>query len=327
MHKAPYIRPEIISYAHHAFPLGIIKTVPESIDWILSNYIYIYYKEAEDYPIFNFVVTYRDNPFIDIRNIYKDEFICLCNQFGGLSEWILSELNKNYVVEIMVDYFYLSTSSFYQQEHSMHEILITGYSDKNEFYLWDYSGIYKEFCCKNDEVVPFDAETFYGDSVIARVYKSSQGNFVFNENVVWQQIEDYYMSKNIYANIAIWGNYDGLKKCTFGFSCLAELIESVKNSLGIIDYRFINVFYEHKRCMRMRLERLMQEKDWLLVEEWRDLENRWRKLLLYILKYNSYVESGRYTEDRHNEIISKLIVLQEDEKKELEKLLSVRLAR
>lgn len=35
--KVPYTKPDIISYAHHAFPLGIILTQDTAENWMLSN--------------------------------------------------------------------------------------------------------------------------------------------------------------------------------------------------------------------------------------------------------------------------------------------------
>ena len=100
--KVPYTKPDIISYAHHAFPLGIILTQDTAENWMLSNYITMYAKEGMN--AFNFLVNYESNPFLNIRNIYAYEMKYILHMIG-LKKWTIYELKHGVAVELFVDFY------------------------------------------------------------------------------------------------------------------------------------------------------------------------------------------------------------------------------
>lgn len=318
--KINYVKPEVISYAHHAYPLGLIRTNKESEEWFVSNYIHMYYS-LEGLP-FNFIVEYLNNPFIEIRHIYKKEFENLSSKLG-LFEWIKAEIDLGNAFEVIIDYYFLPPSQFYKKKHMMHEILIIGYDEQYCFY-WDYvNGEYSENACKWKDIVPYESQELYGKGIAAKIIKCKNSTFVFDLKSVLIDLKNYFNSYNIYPQIAIWGDYSWYKECVFGISCIVKLMEYLQyNEYKFIDYRNINVFYEHKKCMTLRVEFLSKYVEGLSVERWMEIEKRWKILLEKCLKYNVYLQRGKTCIKKYEDIINEIEQLYTMEKKEMHILIA-----
>lgn len=321
MHKVYYKRPEIISYSHHAFPLGMIMGGENAEEWFLSNYINLY--ECDGNNAYNFLVEYDSNPFLDMRNIYRQEFDWIVEKCGQ-TEWIISNIDRNCMVEIIIDYYYFSPSIYYLKKHFMHEILIVGYTDTGDFYFWDYvKNIYKEGICKFNDIKVFDSSVLYGDGVIAKILKRRENNFDFDSELVWNQIEEYFNSTSLYRKIAINGNNENYKNVNFGIQVLNSFAQKINNKeLSFLDYRYFNVFYEHEKCMRMRAVKFEVHKE--LMDLFKFLEGEWNQLLLIVVKYNVLEDAGRNTETVYKKINEKLERLCDLERTGIEKLLNSR---
>jgi len=304
VNKVKYLKPEVISYAHHAFPLGMIRQNSCSEMWFVSNYIYLYSRPGEN--MFNFLVEYVNNPFIDMRHIYKDEFDWIC-QKASLEEWIKKEVVQGCAFEIMVDYYYLPSSKFYHNEHKMHEILVIGF-DNDDCYYWDYvKGIYKESVCKWKEIVPHEDELLYGEGIKAKIIKPKNSTYIFRLESVVEQLKDYLESRNVYEKIALWGDHYRYRKCTYGMDCTKMLINYLNNNkYKRIDYRYINVFYEHKKCMRIRMEYISQKIVYMSKEKWIMLEREWESVLKLSLFYDIKLEKGECDRKTYAIIVEKI---------------------
>jgi hypothetical protein len=244
-------------------------------------------------------------------HVYRDEFDWICNN-AGLKGWIKNEIINGNAFELMVDYFYLPQSKYFKIEHKMHEILITGYDEERCFY-WDYiDGVYKESTCNWDEVVPHSDKMLYGEGIVAKIIRRKNSIFIFNEKKVLEQLIDYSQGVNVYDKIALWGDHNRYKNCVHGIFCLYELINYLKrNKYQLIDRRYINVFYEHKKCMKIRMEYMSKYICGIAVEEWMDLELKWRKVLDFSVRFSIQLLRGKRNEklyDRIIEVIEELTI-------------------
>lgn len=314
-----YKKPEVISYAHHAYPLGMIRSNKNSEEWFHSNFIHMYYTEGINQ--FNFLVEYVNNPFIDMRHVYREEFDWICNEIG-LKKWICSEIDRNNTFELMVDRFYLSTSEFYQKEHKMHEILVTGYNERYCFY-WDYvNGMYQENCGYWDEIVPHNSKLLYGEGIVAKITRTKKSSFKFDFRLIIEQLEDYYYSRELYSKLALRGDHIRYKDCMFGIECIKKYINYLEeNMYQRIDYRYLNVFYEHKKCMLLRIKYISNLGMNLDVTCWEELEIEWKKILNLALKYNLKLKSKNKNYGIYLDIIKRIEELYGIEKRALRGLI------
>ena len=291
--KTEYVKPDIISYSHHAFPLGVILTKNNAFNWMLSNYITLY--SGLEMNAFNFLVNYNSNPFLDMRNVYSAEIKAIIDSVS-LKNWVKFELDQGMPVELMVDYYYLPLTGAFCKTHFMHEILITGYTDDERVIYWDYTKrIYQENVCEWNDIRIFNSKTFYGDGVAGKVYYAKEANYDLDINLVKFQLDKYLLSENPYSDIAIWGDYQAYRNCFYGISCTQILAEEIKKS-DKIDIRYLNVFYEHKKLMWYRMKALKKENSlWcnVLQKAYENLQSRWKMLMYGAIKANFYDQEKR----------------------------------
>lgn len=284
-----YIIPEIITYVHHAYPLGIIQANENAWEWILNNYIYVYKKPNER--SFNFLVQYYNNPFLEIRNIHKYEY-CSIMKSGLLHEWIKMEVNNGGYVQIAVDYFYIKKAKTCGKEHIMHEMLIVDWIS-NKYLCWDYvDDLFVSFSCEKDEIVLYETDDYYGTDIVAKIYTPKAGTYHWEIANVLRDIKNYYSGKNPWNEIAIWGDYCEYRNYNYGMGIIKTLAHEI-SQMDFIDYRYISLFYEHKKLMYKRLFKI-QEQSRLFPEalfqsmltQWKELEITWSKLRYLALQHN-----------------------------------------
>ena len=298
MNRVNFCIPPIKCYAHHAFPLGVILTNGNAKDWFFCNYSYIYF--GGDMNQYNCLAQYSKMPFLYQRDIYKEEFDSGMTM-EDYHQWIKKQIEKGYAVLLFADRFYLPDSDNYQKEHYPHEILIVGYENELCIY-WDYAGqMLKECRCTWNNIMVSSDKYYKGKDRIAKLYAAEDGEFQYDEKFIWRQIKDYFNSYNPYDALAVWGKYHCYKDFIFGRDankCLANLWQETER----IDIRYADAFYEHKKCMRMRLEYAAKRKDGLGIitkadlEFWKQTEQRSNILLNMVLKYNIINWEGVHSE-------------------------------
>lgn len=255
--KLRYSTPPILSFLHHAYPLGIFWD--ESNDsvksWFCNNYNYVF-STTQGRFFFNFLVNYKDTPFLTIKNILEHELkkLLLITELPSL---IFENLSLGYYVEILTDQYYISNSKTYQKEHYVHELFINGIDKVKEVYnAWAYkNGVYQELEIPFKEVVPFYNSSYYdGSDIIIKLYHRKEGDFTFLKEVFLFQIYNYINSINPYKYIAPFGDYERYKTRVFGLYAIQSLFDKFEVTKGEgIDIRFLRVIYEHFTSMKMKI--------------------------------------------------------------------------
>lgn len=294
MKKLEFVKGPVVSYLHHAYPLGIIYQNPNAMGWISSSYIYMYcYK---DLSFFNMLVGYKDNPFLRTSSISVPEWkrITLCM---SLPDFIISLIDLDIYVEIIVDEYYLPIRPDYMKNHHMHQLLITGYDLENDnFTCWTFvNRIFQETTCKFAEVIPYQSDILYGDDTIMLLYTKRDRGFVFKSELIWEQLYDYVEGNNLYRKLAIWGDYDRYEDAVFGIECYEYVVKKLRKEsfLDYIDFRCLNVVYEHKKCMSLRfkyINSINKGDDFFLTKErlleFQSIEDMAEMIIKIALKYN-----------------------------------------
>lgn len=131
----------IISYVHHAYPLGIISAHENDYD----NYLLYTYSQLVWYDHFgnyngyelNFDVTFFK--FSEAFNReYLDNDILKALGISDFIEYIISCINNNRYIYLCVDYYYLPQTDSYLLNHNNHDLLIYGYN-KDSFLCAGYN--------------------------------------------------------------------------------------------------------------------------------------------------------------------------------------------
>lgn len=203
----------------------------------------------------------------------------------------------------------------------MHEILITGYEEDGRVYYWGYTGnIYKENICCWEDIRIYDTNIFYGDGVAAKLYKGEKVNYQLDSDRVLTQLLLFFKSENPYKTSSLWGNYEEYKNYRYGISGMENLIDIIlKNEY--IDFRYINVWYEHKKLMHRRMQSLFSI-EWCsdLCIIYKELENKWYDILLMAISCNKYNDNRQL--EKKKEVVEQIKNVYLMEYKELAKCMN-----
>jgi len=322
-----FIKPPVISYSYHANMLGVILVNKEAEDWFAMHYIYQIWNNKENLNM-DFMINYESSPFIIITNYTKKQIECIKKQVK-LEEFIKENIRQGNCVNIMVDWYYIPDQIiYYHKEHYMHELLITGYDEETSQYItWGFFNstfVMRKY--KYEDLVLFESEQYYGKGICMNVYESCTGTYNFNKEIFIKSMRDYYNSTNVYLDVALWTSFNNLKEGICGFNCYKKLKEHIVESV-LIDLRYVSVFYEHKKCMYMRMKYINKKKllnfdITYMVEGYKRIQEKFNKLLHQVVKFNliSYKMIEKRT-DLKRKIVDLLDELEQEEKVLLSKFL------
>lgn len=197
---------------------------------------------------------------------YKD-YISV-EQQGNIIDYVRKQLQKNLYINVHLDEFYISEKDYYDTRHFVHENLIYGYDDDEQvFYAFGISKRQKT----TQFVIPYEefllayekGKLFYfcGADYLEQegyypiiVYQIRDGKeFEFTEDVFIGKLTAFLQppeEEMVGEDVHVYGSniYDWLIQDLTG-ECDRE----------IVDYRVLHLLYEHKKCIKNRLEYLLQK--------------------------------------------------------------------
>ena len=127
------INPPVISYQHHAFPLGVLFTNESFINDFVSNYVHLFYlrNDAIDPHAINF---YRNDDYFAKDCFIKNMIMANGgNRFlidytlESFSDMLVFMIDNGYYVYGLIDEYYLPNRRAYKIKHWTHDFLIYGY--------------------------------------------------------------------------------------------------------------------------------------------------------------------------------------------------------
>jgi hypothetical protein len=276
--------PPVKFYQFYAYPLGIILTRPEGYLWLYNNFINIYC--CPDFGVETFRMK---QPFyttsIAFSSILLDVRFYDTFNIDTLAYLKFALEIKKYVY-LTSDEFYNPERPTYQQTHNRHDLLLYGYDDENESFMvigYDKTNHYRKTLFAYNDILLSEPKNIHLLSI-------NEGYVPFLKldipNIVLQLKQYLNIMEQIEA-------YDVVKpNPLFGqdaFKYLADYIGKKTLDGDRCDMRFILMFYEHKRCMLMRMEYLQTAitadiKN--IIDSYKKVVQLSEKIHLCTLKYN-----------------------------------------
>ena len=275
LEKNPVIR----TYQHLAYSFSILGTNQDSCYWLCNQYTQLINDGKNDMTFYLDFLNRQDAlecGIISCETIKKFKI--------DVVELIRNEIKKGWYVYICIDEFYIPERDVYQKEHFIHDCLVYGFDDtKKEFHIIGYNDkhMYRESRASYIQIK--DSEPRYW---ICSIRKSEQYKFFLDINKIHIDLKRYL---NLMPEI-ILGDFD-YKSAVFGQKTNLSLIRHIEKmcvNRNVIDIRYIYLFYEHKKCMLIRLGQLQQiiGFDDANVVEYRKIVSKAEKLVLMTSKYN-----------------------------------------
>ncbi len=290
------VNPEIRTYHFNAFAESIMAVHKDYNAWKANNYIQI--MAYEDFyngkAVMEYLVgsVFGGCELLDYQD-FSDEKECFIKSIESMNRFFEDSFQQNASVYTFADEYYVASTSSYQKEHFVHDILICGKQEgKYEYLGYDSIGNYSKNLIS--EEILFKA--LHVDNKCVRSIKCNTKSYKFDLNKFILMLEEYLYGKDSRNNLNIYiyketyneDFYGGKLKrpCVFGTDIymLLKKIMSIMASKDLgYDKRILYLLSEHKQSMMQKI--------------------------IYVTDEN-YLENGKYFQEKYNDICKKAKILE-----------------
>lgn len=225
------------------------------MNWYASDFIQIYcYKDfnMHSIPIDFYVGPHKDEfySFCPLLNVQKINYSLIGKLDICIIDLIINAIDEGQYIDIELNEFYIPEREAYRKYPRIHSSMIYGYDSENK--TFDLVG-YTQGNIFGKSKVTFEEfeKALINDKehelllIKPHVYRS----FSFNIESVKRQLNDYINASDSFSSFVTSRNYD--PNMVYGVEVYDYLIKNIiTNQIGI---RPLNLIYEHKKLMLMRL--------------------------------------------------------------------------
>jgi hypothetical protein len=268
--RLSYGKPLIHGFTFYAYPLAILAQEERALDWIHSNFIQFCIRkdlfEGFPVPLNPYVYDHTAIPWLRTQRIYRKYFEGL---HIDIVDFICQSIDLGWFVDVVMDEYYIPNRMKYKQEALAHETLVFGYDKETRMFdLLGFDGQmrFTETQASFEEVAEafnMYVPTHNWNAQILLYQFNDEASYQFHPLLVANVIEDYLLSRNTSERMFMM--IEPYDKCVFGLDVYAKLEEYfqliLEKQLGH-DYRYLHVFWEHKKSMLARIG-YMEEKGWI----------------------------------------------------------------
>jgi hypothetical protein len=261
--ELPLVDPIAFGFHFYAFPLAIIGTEARSRDWILSNYIHLAYNEAPDSPI-AFCFYFYDYAISPWLEVVRADRSWLGSTGVNPVKFCRDAVDAGYYVYLNLDDYYVPSRPGFGVRSGSHDILLCGLNDEEQ--------TFSTFAFTKEDVIrrstisfeqlklgyhSLDVVTNHCHQVYLYQLKPDT-SYDFNFRLVRQSFEDYLNGANVSIPFEM---FQAAWTRRYGIDCYRPLQRYLADYVdGKDDYNIhsLHVLWEHKRLMRLRLERMAE---------------------------------------------------------------------
>lgn len=321
--QLPLSEPPIKGLHYLANPLAILFNDKDVLPWFYSEYVQL--------------IWYVDEKFLSFNGKYISEiptsipwleFQCMDKKFIkgiiDIQDFLVDAIDSGWYIISSYDEFYIPNTRSYQKNHFNHDFMIYGYDLCKKEYIMN---IYTSRMKLESNFVPFDCfnEAFFANESddfefnrINLYRKKEFFSYDFDKQLLIEQLCDYVHSTCSNRRYLVPYGHD---KRIFGIDIYSYIISIFKEQdNSAFDLRILYLLWEHKKCMRMRID-YMVENDLLIIdravhETFNEIEKIASKVRILQLKLHA-------TKNMHicNRIVDHLEILYVKEKGAIEVLL------
>lgn len=259
--ELPLANPPIKGLHYLANPLAMLFDDENILPWFYSDYIQL--------------IWYKDVNFLSFHGKYISEFPtsipwlefqCLEKEFAirafDICDLFIKAIDEGWYIISSYDEFFIPNTSFYKKQHFKHDFMIYGYDLNNQVFISnvytqkmvlekniiDFTDFHKGFIAGRSDRYEFNRINFYRKK---REYK-----YDFNVSFLIEQLEDYLNSMCSDRKYTV---PDDHVERAFGMEIYDYIIDIFQSKHpSIQDARILYMLWEHKKCMRMRVEYMVK---------------------------------------------------------------------
>lgn len=265
----------IKGYTIHAYPLSIALNEEKCKPWFYSNYIQLVCDPdyIENFYDFNNLCSilecdkwidsiYPGIPWIRYNSIMVNQIHNYADKLCDIVKWIID--NNQYLVTHLDDFF-ITHKEAYNVKHNFHDIMCFGYDDeKSIFKMLAYDSMgnfekmdisFEDFTKAYESTQVNSDEPFYNPFKILSI--DHDFSYDMDINLIYKSLECLLKSKDNLIMRKTIRNVN--EKLVYGLDTYKVLADyySLKRDERY-DLRPLQILWEHKKCMVMRLEYLSE---------------------------------------------------------------------
>ena len=301
--RLPIGEPPVTGYMHHLYPLSILARDTEYLPWFYCHYIQLRQFEGRglNFYLHPFYREFSTCPLLESNRVDR-------RLAGGTPDevtgFVLECLERDYYVQLDVDYFYIPRGVYYQRVHFLHELLLSGF-DKSQRTLtasgYGSDGSHVRFSVgfaefeqalstafSSEDGLDWLQDKVENPQVVLYHYRPSV-ECAFDLVQAREELTDLYQSRNTSTRLRILAeprdSSDRWGMDTYQF--LAGLLdepETAENDLLIS----LRIFWEHKKCMAARLDYMegqcLLPKEVSLARRYSDIARRANHIRMVVLR-------------------------------------------
>ena len=299
----PIGEPPVTGYMHHLYPLSILARDTAYLPWFYCHYIQLRQFEGRglNFYLHPFHREFSTCPLLESNRVDR-------RLAGGkpdeVTEFVLECLERDYYVQLDVDYFYIPQGVYYQRVHFLHELLLSGFDRSHSTLIasgYGRDGSHIRFAVGFAEFEQALSTAFSleggpdwlqdkveNSQVVLYQYRPS-AKCAFDIVQAREELTDLYQSRNTSTRLRILAeprnsnDLWGMDTYQFLTSLLGEPDAAEDDSL--ISLR---IFWEHKKCMAARLEYMEGQgflpKDVGFARRYSDIASRANQIRLVVLR-------------------------------------------
>ncbi len=288
--ELPVTQPPIICYLHHAYALAIILCHPQFEPWFFSNYIQLLYdgNDNNKFNIYSPSDIFMGTPLFKTQNSNKFILSALDIDY---KTYINKFISEGYYFCTFVEEYLVPGKAAYKSYSLKHECLFYGYDNIERRYNimgFDKRRIFQgSYLSYEDFDIAFNSIT--DSELMLFIQVNSNKKPVFDVELVKMQLKDYIESENTSHCLRIidreFGNNTwGLKV----FERLKEYFKSVMDGDVQLETRYLQILWEHKKCMLNRLKYMYENgyvKNSMHYDSYRTVERNFQIIRNLSLKF------------------------------------------
>ena len=299
----PIGEPPIIGYMHHLYPLSILARDTAYLPWFYCHYIQLRQFEGRglNFYLHPFYREFATCPLLESNRVSRR---LAGEKPDEVTGFVLECLERDYYVQLDVDYFYIPQSMCYQRVHFLHELLLSGFDRIQSTFIasgYGRAGNYVSFVlgfAELEQALSFvfsleDGPDWFRDKIenpriVLYQYRSS-ARCTFDLVQAQEELTDLYRSRNTSMRLRMLADP---RPCAdlWGMDTYQFLMGLFNNPdvTGNDSLISLRIFWEHKKCMVARLE-YMEGQNLLgkadgFAQEYSNISSRANRIRLVVLK-------------------------------------------
>lgn len=265
--------PPLVGKLRHAYPLSILSLNTDYLPWFYSNHIQLFVDSRRGFPSATLDFIYPpDHPSMPLLSVARPA-AGAPGGADGFCEFVGGCVEQGQYVELYVDEYHIPDRDAFRARHFIHRLLVFGYDDRREVFdaigflpnggygvsTVTCSELRDAYWCEERVSSSRQRAAPTAPHEIRLFRHESHGRCRLDVDQIRGFLSDYLVGRDSHRRSASSGfALDRPEGLGMGvYECLRRRFDYWAEHPELCDFLSMHVLWEHKRCMRERVEYLL----------------------------------------------------------------------